>query len=343
MTWTFLLACREPEPAAPQAPLEVEFLGVGGYRIRYGEHAVLTPPMYSNPLFVDTTLGTIESDPTVVERFSAGLELEDVRTVLVGHAHYDHLLDLPALWPRMPQATVYGNASMAHILAAHAPDRATRCPELGPPSPEIPRERVVALEGREWIETEDGAVRFLALRSEHPPQFGDLHFAPGSVEADLCEVPAEAEGWLEGTTLAYLVDFLDARGEVVHRLYYQDAPADPPLGLPATELLEDVPVDVALLTVGTYIALADHPRATLRWLAPRYTVGGHWEDFFRTQDEPFVPLFGHDLDEYAQGAQEGLPPGDEPAVTVDGAPSDERQWVPVPGTTFSFPAREPAR
>jgi L-ascorbate metabolism protein UlaG (beta-lactamase superfamily) len=42
--------------------------------------------------------------------------------LLVGHAHYDHLLDVPRiLQTHAPQAKVYGSKTMGHILAAVIP------------------------------------------------------------------------------------------------------------------------------------------------------------------------------------------------------------------------------
>jgi len=41
-----------------------------------------------------------------------------VLAVLVGHAHHDHLMDLPYVWQKRPGATLYGNFTMGNILAA---------------------------------------------------------------------------------------------------------------------------------------------------------------------------------------------------------------------------------
>jgi L-ascorbate metabolism protein UlaG (beta-lactamase superfamily) len=333
--------------------LEIQFLGVGGYLIRVGEDAVLTPPMYTNPDFFATTLGDIASDPALVAAFTEGVDLSAVRAIFVGHAHYDHLLDAPTLWPQTNDALFYGNASMRHILAAYAPDRAPDCDPADAPEIVIPRDRVVEIadvdqrmcrdqgtgEGA-WNTVPGTNVRFRALCSAHPDQIGPIHFAPGDVEQDQCTPPAAADDWSEGPTLAFLIDFLDDAGAPVHRVYYQDAPTDLPYGMPHPSLLAEHRVDVALLNVGSYDAVADHPAASLRLLAPRYAIGGHWEDFFRTQDQPLMPILGHDVDAYAAMAEGALSLDPELPAIVDGAATEKREWVPAPGTSFRFPAAE---
>lgn len=351
-----------PEPEVPPDDLEIVYLGVGGWLIRSGGDAILTPPMYSNPDFFETTLGSVESDRDRVEAHSADLPLEEVRGVLVGHAHYDHLLDLPSLWPRMPDATIYGNASVKHVLAAWAPDRAPGCDAPAQPV-EIARDRVVQLDdpdegpalvdfrmcpdlgagAGEWIAVPGTRVRFRALCSMHPDQLGPIHFGPGDVEEDQCAPPDRADDWREGLTLAFLIDFLDEDGLPVHRIYYQDAPTEVPVGLFAPELLEEKAVDVALMCVGSYPSVPEHPLPSLLLLDPRYTIGGHWEDFFRAAEPPWVPLLGHDIEEYedraalALGEREGEGEGEEAPAWVGGRASDQRHWVPDPGTTFLFP------
>jgi L-ascorbate metabolism protein UlaG (beta-lactamase superfamily) len=354
-------ACANPDATAPGATsslppdgtpaLEAEFLGVGGWLLRWGDHAILTPPMYTNPDLLATLTGPIASDPAVVDRLTDGLRFDDVGAILVGHGHYDHLLDAPELWTRTPGATIYGNETVAHLLAAYAPDPPAGCEGRDPPPLAIPREDVVALDAAglmddrpcggsdpgQWVDVP--GARFRALCSMHPDQVGGLHFGLGSVDADVCAPPPIADDWREGQTLAFLVDFLDDAGDPAFRLYYQDAPTDLPFGLPEADELEGRRVDLALLNVGNYPVVDDQPGASIRALHARYAIGGHWEDFFVPQDVSLHPLPGHDLDEYRARQLTAL--GDEPQwqVRVDGVWQAERAWIPDPGTVFEVPAR----
>ena len=186
----------------------------------------------------------------------------DASALLVGHGHYDHLMDVPHVLSRMPNAIVYANRSVQHTLAAFAPDRDPSCENpVADGLPSIARDRVVALDapganvvdtrmcdglaacgpagGQSggWVEVPGADVRIRALCSTHPAQFLGVHFGEGCEEADLCAPPGRAGDWLEGNTLAFLIDFLDHdTGRPRFRLYYQDAPADAPIGFAHDEL-----------------------------------------------------------------------------------------------------------
>jgi hypothetical protein len=100
--------------------LDIVSMGVGGYLFipwRDTMHLALTPPAFRNPSiwrFItgwDWIAGT-SADTALVRRrltrmSAAGPErLRRVRAILVGHAHYDHLMDLPAMAPWLPNARV---------------------------------------------------------------------------------------------------------------------------------------------------------------------------------------------------------------------------------------------
>lgn len=356
----------EADQIEAQGPLEIRFLGVGGFLIRYGGDAILTPPLYSNPNILATVAGTAKADRELIDRLSQGQPLDEVDAILVGHAHYDHLMDLPYIWPKTDNAWIFGNRTMRHLLGAYAPDRPPQCAGVPAQDVQIPRDRVVQLddplgvledhpvdyrmcpdqwngEGAEsggWVHVEGTNVRFRPLCSHHPDQFGSVHFGEGSIGADLCAPPKQAETWREGATLAYLIDFLEpATGEPLYRLYYQDAPTEAPIGHASPDLLEEKAVDVAMLCVGNFAQVSEQPGAILRSLTPRYSVGGHWEDFFRTQDQPIRPLPFHDMSVYSASAIQALGDHLEPEVVVNGEAQIARQWLPQPGTTFLVPPR----
>lgn len=343
------------EPGDPDA-LEVKFLGVGGFLIRSGGDAVMTAPLYSNPDIWATTVGGVSSDREAIDRFSAGLKLDDVRAILSGHAHYDHLMDVPYVWAKTPNAWIVGNMSTRHLLAAYAPDRGPECDGTPVQPVTIPRWRVVAMDAP-WADNVDGRlcgdperggsqhyvsdfVRIRALCSEHPDQVGPFHFGAGSVDEDQCEPPRTADDWREGETLAFLIDFMDPlTGAVRHRVYYQDAPTSAPIGHVPADVLAEKAVDVALLCVGTFAAVHDHPTEILRSLAPRYAISGHWEDFFQQQDKPIKGVPFHDLAKYRQRAESTLADHAEAPVIVDGVvTTGRRHWMPNPGTQFVFPS-----
>jgi L-ascorbate metabolism protein UlaG (beta-lactamase superfamily) len=347
-------------PPRDETQLEVRFLGVGGFLLRRGSDAVLTAPLYSNPSLQVTTLGTVAPNQALVDQLTAGLPLDQVKAVLVGHAHYDHLMDVSAVFDKLaPDARIYGNRSMQHILAAFAPDRSPACGGTPAQAVTITRDRVFAFDDEAadvvdrrvcadviggpgaWVPIPGARVRVRALCSEHPAQFIGYHFGLGSVDTDQCEPPPSAGNWLEGQTLAYLIDFLDPSGKPAYRVYYQDAPTDAPVGHVPADVLAEKRVDLALLCVGNYDQVADQPGAILRALSPRYAIGGHWESFFQDQTQPIVPLPFMNVDEYAQRGEMVMGTGGELPIVVNGAPTAARHFVPMPGTTFQLPRSTP--
>jgi L-ascorbate metabolism protein UlaG (beta-lactamase superfamily) len=350
-------------PPAPPSPLHVRSLGVGGFLVEHGTDAVLTAPLFTRPSMITASTGIpVSSDRALVAARLPAASLVNVRTVLSGHAHYDHLLDVPAVMALAPQATLYSNVSGRNLLAAFAPDRAAKCAGEPAQPTTIARSRVVAvddpgastvdytncpdkrppgapLEGK-WVRVPGAHVRVLAVCSDHPPQIGPVHYGEGDVDDEQCTPPTNMNNWKEGRTVAYLVDFLDAKTDApVYRVFYQDAPADAPVGHVPAAFLADKRVDLALMCVGTYDHVDDaSPAIALGALHPRYALGGHWEDFFVALDAPPTPIPFLDVQAWATKARAALPDADEPkSMFRNGAPVPYRTLLPQPNDTFTFP------
>jgi len=339
--------------------LEVQALGVQGFLLRYGGEAVLSSPLFTRQSTFEVGANIpLEADTQAIESGLAGQPLGELRAIISGHPHYDHFIDVPHIMTLAPGARTYTNLSGRHMLAALAPDR-PGC--QGTPSPVIARDRVIALDDSfashvdytncpdqrpagaplegSWITVPGTRIRMMAFCSMHPDQIGPIHFGEGSVDTDQCELPEAASGWLEGKTLAFLVDFLDAAGEPAFRVFYQDAPTDAPLGQVPAALIAAHPVDLALLCVGSNDAVENEPTAILENIRPRFALGGHWEDFFDDASAQPEPLPFLDVDEYVRRAEAALPgPPDRPLVE-NGVDRPVRHVLVQPGTRFTIPAR----
>ncbi len=304
----------------------------------------------------------VSSDRVLVESRLPAASLANVRAVLSGHAHYDHLLDVPAVMSLAPQATLYANVSARNLLAAYAPDRAAKCAGEPAQAGTIARSRVVAvddpsastvdytncpdkrpagapLEGK-WVRAPGSHVRVLAVCSDHPPQIGPVHYGVGDVDEEECTPPTNMNDWKEGRTVAYLVDFLDTKTDApVYRVFYQDAPADSPIGHVPPAFLADKRVDLALMCVGTYDHVDDaSPAQALQALTPRYALGGHWEDFFGSLADAPTPIPFLDVQAWGTKARAAMPDADEPrSMFRNGAPVPYRTTLPQPGDTFDLP------
>jgi L-ascorbate metabolism protein UlaG (beta-lactamase superfamily) len=105
--------------------LRIEWLGTAGFRLEMDDTVVLIDPFLSRRSLTDTLLATsVHADIALVEQLVPRAD-----AVLVGHCHFDHAVDVPALARR--GATVYGSSSVRHLLGCHGlADRAV-CVEAG--------------------------------------------------------------------------------------------------------------------------------------------------------------------------------------------------------------------
>jgi L-ascorbate metabolism protein UlaG (beta-lactamase superfamily) len=130
------LAELEARPLALPAGLEVEWLGVSGYRLSYEGRTLFIDPYLSRVPFRDLVLRRpTRPDPVALERFAAASG--EVVGVLVGHTHFDHAVDAPAIARRFG-CQAYGSRSLVNLMGVHGlAERAVevepyRTYELGP-------------------------------------------------------------------------------------------------------------------------------------------------------------------------------------------------------------------
>jgi L-ascorbate metabolism protein UlaG (beta-lactamase superfamily) len=128
------------------AGLEISWLGVSGYRIAYEGVSLFIDPYVSRvPLRALLLRRTALPDEALIERFLGPADGE-VAGVLVGHTHFDHAVDAPAL-ARRHRTKAYGSASLARLMRLHG---------LG--------ELAVEVTPHELIELGPFAVRFVPSR-----------------------------------------------------------------------------------------------------------------------------------------------------------------------------------
>jgi L-ascorbate metabolism protein UlaG (beta-lactamase superfamily) len=267
------------EAAGPQAdPLHVVYLGSGGWILEHRDAMVLTGPLFTNPGFVTTGLLPIRSDTAIVDRYMSRYDVSSALAILVGHAHYDHLMDVPRVAARHARsARIVGSRTVANTLGTWSglADRVDLVDDSAGDQ---------AMVGR-WLRYGD-RVRVMALRSHHAPHFDGYTLYRGTRARPLTEEPVWATDWLDGETYAFLIDFMAGADSVAFRVYYQDAVAPPPAGFAPDALIAERAVDVALIVPATFDQVDWHPEALVENLQPRRIVLGHWEDFFSPVEEP---------------------------------------------------------
>jgi L-ascorbate metabolism protein UlaG (beta-lactamase superfamily) len=116
--------------------LEIEWLGVSGYRLTYERRTLFVDPYLSRaPLRSLLLRRTALPDPAALDRFLRAPG--EVAGVLVGHTHFDHAVDAPAI-ARRHGCRAYGSDSLAALMGLHGlADQAVevepyRVYELGP-------------------------------------------------------------------------------------------------------------------------------------------------------------------------------------------------------------------
>ena len=78
---------------------------------------VLTGPLFTNPSLLRTGLAAIHSDTVAVDRGLAPYDVSHAAAILVGHAHYDHLMDVPRVARHFaPRAVILGSTTVRNTL-----------------------------------------------------------------------------------------------------------------------------------------------------------------------------------------------------------------------------------
>ena len=107
----------EREPLDLPAGLEVAWLGVSGYRLTYQGVSLFIDPYVSRvPLRALLLRRTALPDPAMLDRYASAPG--EVAGVLVGHTHFDHAVDAPAI-ARRHGTKAYGSSSLAHLMRLH--------------------------------------------------------------------------------------------------------------------------------------------------------------------------------------------------------------------------------
>jgi len=133
---TQALSELEAKPLTLPAGLEVEWLGVSGYRFSFEGRTLFIDPYLSRVPFRDLVLRrSALPDLAALERFVHAPG--EVVGVLVGHTHFDHAVDAPAIARRF-DCKAYGSSSLVNLMGLHGlADKAVevepyRTYELGP-------------------------------------------------------------------------------------------------------------------------------------------------------------------------------------------------------------------
>lgn len=311
-------------PPSTAAGVSVTYLGTGGFLLERGDDTVIIAPFLSNHGFLRLGFWRLASDGVLIRRVldPHRAALERARYLLVGHGHYDHLLDVPFVVETYRlRAVVIGSPGVCNTLSARG--LATLAPQV---------EREPGNTGA-WIPAAQpaggqGHVRVMAIASGHAPNWKGMTVADGTVDRPLKHLPRKAGGLELGEPLAYMIDFLDpVTGAVDFRVYYQDA-AEPPS--PGHTLARNAAaparrIDLAILCVASFEELGvPYPQTCRRVLDAREYLLAHWENFFRPWSREV-------------GSLRAVPQTDPRVFVAELEGAGGANWIlPTPDTTIDY-------
>ncbi|MGH2865400.1 MAG: MBL fold metallo-hydrolase [Solirubrobacteraceae bacterium] len=234
--------------------LDLEWLGTAGYRLTYEGHTLLIDPYLTRiPLRAVLSRAPALPDPLAHEQF-LGPDLGTVAGILIGHTHFDHAIDVPAL-ARSLRTNAYGSDSLMRLMRAHGL-----------------QERAVEVQPRRSYEIGPFVVRFVpSLHSKlllgyKVPYDGALsceHLDRLSPSAYRCGIVYAIHITVAGATF-----------------YHQGS----------ANLIDDqVPndgVDVFLAGIAGRSFTENYWQRILKRLQPAVVLANHFDDFFRPLSSP---------------------------------------------------------
>jgi L-ascorbate metabolism protein UlaG (beta-lactamase superfamily) len=250
---SLIVADDNPNAPAPSNGIRVTYLGVNGFQFETGDHALLVDPYFTRVgVWTGALNEPVESNPN---RVSEGLQhiRRNVDAILVTHAHFDHLLDVPEIMRRTHARLIAGPTAVRLVTSFGISGTACRAVKSGSV------QRI-------------GPWTIHVFSAQHDRLFGKVPFTGRSTTGK----PVKASDWTVGEPLAFVIEAAGKRICV-------DSGGVP--GSPPNAKIKDV--DLAILGV----ALPDSRERyaeTIRQLRPRYIFPSHQDDMFAPVDRGFV-------------------------------------------------------
>lgn len=228
-----------PDPAAAGATLELTYLGTAGFILKGAGRTIVLDPYVSRPGLVDTFTARLEPDTALIRA-----TIPEADDVLVGHAHYDHILDAPDLC-RQTGARLIGSGSTIMVGRAAG----------------LPEAQLLETAGREDIASGPWTVR--GLPSRHGLVFGRIPF-PGDITAPP-RWPPYARDLRHGLVLNWIIDTGSLRIAHIDSADF------------INEELQGQQADVVCLCAIGRKYRKDYVKDVVRLLKPKWIVPCHWD------------------------------------------------------------------
>lgn len=269
--------------------VKVHYIGTGGVYIQKGQKAVLVDPFFSNPgpLLANFFRRRLPFDSIAIRHyFAQTLDAPkdtqgNIKALLISHAHYDHIMDVPFLWHEglihQDSIRLIGSKTTGHYLSGAGvnttkiqvikKEEATNHQQIG-----------------KYYTLGQGSIRVYPVVNAHAPHiriFGiPIKLASGKASKD--KFPRRLGGFKEGQTYSFLIDFLNDAEVIDFRVFVQTSSSKAPYGFMPAALRNQRPIDLAVLGVASFKQVKKYPEDLLLHLQPRHVLWVHWENFFRS-------------------------------------------------------------
>lgn len=240
--------------------VSLRWLGTSGWRIDVDGRTILFDPYltrFRTGLFDGAFDPRTElvSDPDLVRAHIGAPDL-----VLVSHAHWDHLTDVPYI-AKTTGARVLGTETTFHLLVASGVDPG----------------QVSVVKGGEVLDF--GAVTVEVVPSLHSRNEKRSYFAPGTLHAPPAQAPRTIADLVEGDTLAFQVTAADS-GLSAFLMGASDF---------SEREVQGMRPDLAMIAVPASTATHRYvPRLLPALGNPGVVVPVHWDNFEKPLGEPPV-------------------------------------------------------
>jgi L-ascorbate metabolism protein UlaG (beta-lactamase superfamily) len=224
-----LAACGHPIAAAPKRiPLTFTYLGVAGWQIEGDGKLILSDPYFSRPPDSDAPL--VPDAAAIAAHAPPHADL-----IVVGHSHYDHLLDAPLVAVRTG-AKLMGSASTLRVAKATG----------------VADDHLIGVKGGEDFELDGFSVRVIPSLHSTISFGGEVAAAP--------TLPMPRSGYGEGGTYGYLVRLAGREVLVLDTANFIERE------------LEGIHPDIAILAPGMREKIHDYTCRLIRVLGSPPTV-----------------------------------------------------------------------
>ncbi len=294
--------------------VKIKFLGVACFLFEFNGRSVLTDPFISNPPMRKVLFGKIKTDTALVNKYVSEQDLANVNIVAAGHAHYDHLMDLPYMAAKIPASAKFcGSQTMKHTLAPAGLSQAL-----------LPMNGLAAdsVRAGQWIYSADSTIRLMAALSTHPPHFLNVILHEGPYTEDLDEIPTKTRHWKCGQTLSYLIDFLDDdKTTIGYRIFFQSSGSEPKNGFFPEAIIGERTADAAVFGIANDHKQRKYPYEAIDLMEPDVVFLAHWENFMRAKEKPYKAVQTGNPEKFYHAIKSAYP--------------DKEIILPAPGSYYS--------